>query len=227
MQGGSLERVVRAVGLITQAGNGRRPVGIERMMRIYFLQQCSSLSDPAVEEALYRSPLMQFSARSSRYGLCHEHVCNSVICWKSNVSAGADSGTVTVHLESRASRSRPAPSSMRRSFTRQLTKNATQRDPEMHQTKKGKQWYFGMKAHVAWTQVEDHPLGGGGRLPTFQPRKLPKIRQLLALLHRCDFSYLCRSFPRFCISMTVYDEAVEFAPWRCRFLSSQPLDLFK
>jgi IS5 family transposase len=36
-----------------KAGNGRRPVGIERMLRIYFLQQWFSLSDPAVEEALY------------------------------------------------------------------------------------------------------------------------------------------------------------------------------
>src|SRR6266496_3681248 len=58
-----------------QPGKGRRPVGVERMLRIYFLQQWFNLSDPAVEEALY------------------------------------DSG-------------------------------------EMRQTKKGKQWYFGMKAHV-------------------------------------------------------------------------------
>ena len=42
-----------------KAGKGRRPVGIERMMRIYFLQQWFSLSDPAVEEALYDSPLMR------------------------------------------------------------------------------------------------------------------------------------------------------------------------
>src|SRR6202051_1916551 len=42
-----------------KAGNGRRPVGIERMLRVYFLQQWFSLSDPAVEEALYDSPLMR------------------------------------------------------------------------------------------------------------------------------------------------------------------------
>src|SRR6266513_3372187 len=42
-----------------KAGNGRRPVGIERMLRIYFLQQWFSLSDPAAEEALYDSPLMR------------------------------------------------------------------------------------------------------------------------------------------------------------------------
>jgi hypothetical protein len=41
------------------AGNGRRPVGVERMLRVYFLEQWFSLSDPAVEEALYDSPLMR------------------------------------------------------------------------------------------------------------------------------------------------------------------------
>ena len=46
-----------------KAGNGRRPVGIERMLRIYFLQQWFSLSDPAVEEALYDSPLMRHFAQ--------------------------------------------------------------------------------------------------------------------------------------------------------------------
>jgi transposase, IS5 family len=42
-----------------KAVNGRRPVGIDRMLRIYFLQQWFNLSDPAVKEALYDSPLMR------------------------------------------------------------------------------------------------------------------------------------------------------------------------
>jgi len=42
-----------------KAGNGRPPVGVERMLRIYFLQQWFNLSDPAVEEALYDSPVMR------------------------------------------------------------------------------------------------------------------------------------------------------------------------
>src|ERR1039457_7084668 len=42
-----------------KAGNGRRPVGIERMLRVYFLQQWFSRSDPAVEEALYDYPRMR------------------------------------------------------------------------------------------------------------------------------------------------------------------------
>jgi len=40
-------------------GNGRPPVGVERMLRIYFLQQWFNLSDPAVEGALYDSPVMR------------------------------------------------------------------------------------------------------------------------------------------------------------------------
>src|ERR1035441_10636656 len=42
-----------------KAGNGRRPVGVERMLRIYFLQQWFNLSDPAVEESLYESASMR------------------------------------------------------------------------------------------------------------------------------------------------------------------------
>jgi len=53
----------RLCGLIEpfypKAGNGRPPVGVERMLRIYFLQQWFNLSDPAVEEALYDSLAMR------------------------------------------------------------------------------------------------------------------------------------------------------------------------
>jgi IS5 family transposase len=42
-----------------KAGGGRPPVGVERMLRIYFLQQWFNLSDPAVEEALYGSMVMR------------------------------------------------------------------------------------------------------------------------------------------------------------------------
>src|SRR5262249_52027416 len=42
-----------------KAGNGRPPVGLERMLRMYFLQHCFNLSDRAVEEALYDSPTMR------------------------------------------------------------------------------------------------------------------------------------------------------------------------
>src|SRR5271165_5182305 len=61
-----MERVVpwhELCGLIEphypKPGNGRRPVGVERMLRIYFLQQWFNLSDPAMEEALYDSAVMR------------------------------------------------------------------------------------------------------------------------------------------------------------------------
>ena len=136
-----------------KAGNGRRPVGIERMLRIYFLQQWFNLSDPAVEEALYDSPLMRGFAGIDlgREPVPDETtVCKFRHLLEEHELGGAMLETVNLHLESRGVRISTgtivdatiihAPSS---------TKNQRQeRDPAMHQTKKGKQWYFGMKAHV-------------------------------------------------------------------------------
>ena len=136
-----------------RAGNGRRPVGIERMLRIHFLQQWFNLSDPAVEEALYDSPLMRHFAQID---LGNEPVPDETTVCKfrhlleEHKLGGAMLEAVNLHLESRGIKITTgtivdatilhAPSS---------TKNREQkRDPEMHQTKKGKQWYFGMKAHV-------------------------------------------------------------------------------
>jgi len=136
-----------------KAGNGRRPVGIERMLRVYFLQQWFSLSDPAVEEALYDSPLMRQFAQidlGSEPVPDETTVCKFRHLLEEHNLGGAMLETVNVHLESRGLKITTgtivdatiihAPSS---------TKNREQkRDPEMHQTKKGNQWYFGMKAHV-------------------------------------------------------------------------------
>src|SRR5471030_475454 len=136
-----------------KAGNGRRPVGVERMLRVYFLQQWFSLSDPAVEEALYDSPLMR---RFAQIDLGNEPVPDETTVCKfrhlleQHSLGSAILETVNVHLQSRGIKITTgtivdatiihAPSS---------TKNREQkRDPEMHQTRKGKQWYFGMKAHV-------------------------------------------------------------------------------
>jgi len=136
-----------------KAGNGRRPVGIERMLRIYFLQQWFNLSDPAVEEALYDSPLMR---QFAQIDLGHEPVPDeTTVCKFRHLLEERNLGgemleTVNLHLQSRGIKISTgtivdatiiqAPSS---------TKNQEQkRDPEMHQVKKGNQWYFGMKAHV-------------------------------------------------------------------------------
>ena len=67
------------------AGNGRPPVGCERMLRIYFLQQWFNLSDPGVEEALYDSAVMRSFVGIN---LGNEPVqtrlryASSAICWK-------------------------------------------------------------------------------------------------------------------------------------------------
>jgi transposase, IS5 family len=154
-----MERVVpwsALCGLIEpfypKPGNGRPPVGVERMLRLYCLQQWFNLSDPAVEEALYDSLAMrQFVG----IDLGREPVPDeTTVCRFRHLLEEHDLGRqlfdeVHRHLADKGLRVATgtivdatiisAPSS---------TKNATKaRDPEMHQTKKGNQWYFGMKAH--------------------------------------------------------------------------------
>jgi transposase, IS5 family len=135
------------------AGNGRPPVGVERMLRIYFLQQWFNLSDPGVEEALYDSAVMR-----SFVGIDlgnepvpdETTVCKFRHLLEEHRLGGQMLEAVNQHLQSQGVRITTgtivdatiihAPTS---------TKNREQkRDPEMHQTKKGNQWYFGMKAHV-------------------------------------------------------------------------------
>jgi transposase, IS5 family len=134
-------------------GKGRRPKELEQMLRIYFLQQWFNLADPAVEEALYDSAtLRQFA----NIDLGAEPVPDETTVCKfrhllEEHNLGEEIlGTVNQHLQAKGIRITSgtivdatiihAPSS---------TKNRDQgRDPEMHQTRKGKQWYFGMKAHV-------------------------------------------------------------------------------
>ncbi len=134
-------------------GHGRPPVGVERMLRIYFLQHWFDLSDPAVEEALYDSLAMR---RFVGIDLGQEPVPDeTTVCRFRHLLEAHDLGRrlfdlVQRHLARNGLRIATgtivdatiigAPSS---------TKNAAKpRDPEMRQTKKGNQWYFGMKAHL-------------------------------------------------------------------------------
>ena len=134
-------------------GPGRPPVGVERMLRLHCLQQWFNLSDPAVEEALYDSRAMrQFVG----IDLGREPVPDETTICKFRPLLEAHQlgeqlfariGEYLAKQGLQVSRGTivdatiiAAPSS---------TKNRTkQRDPEMHQTKKGNQWYFGMKAHI-------------------------------------------------------------------------------
>src|SRR5213076_46442 len=134
-------------------GNGRPPVGVERMLRLYFLQHLFNLSDPAVEEALYDSSAMRHFVDID---LGREPVPDeTTVCRFRHLLEEHDLGQqlfdeVQRHLAAKGLKVATgtivdatiinAPSS---------TKNAEKaRDPEMHQTKKGNQWYFGMKAHL-------------------------------------------------------------------------------
>jgi len=136
-----------------KVSGGRPPVGVERMLRIYFLQQWFNLSDPAVEEALYDSVVMRdfVGIDLGREPVPDETtVCKFRHLLEEHQLGGQMLEAVNLHLQSRGVRITTgtivdatiihAPSS---------TKNREQqRDPEMHPTRKGKQWYFGMKAHV-------------------------------------------------------------------------------
>src|SRR2546421_3712542 len=85
-----------------QPGKGRRPVGVERMLRIYFLQQWFNLSDPAVEEALYDSAVVR---QVVGIDLGHEPVPDETTAFKirhfleEHQTGGQILGTVEPHLQ--------------------------------------------------------------------------------------------------------------------------------
>ena len=136
-----------------QEGNGRPPVGLSIMLRIYFLQHWFNLSDPGAEEALYDSPaLRRFAGVDLGRAAAPDEttILNFRHLLERHDLCGAMLDAVNHYLEDRGIRVGTgtivdatiihAPSS---------TKNATgTRDPEMHQTRKGNQWFFGMKAHI-------------------------------------------------------------------------------
>ena len=156
---GRMEKLVPWIQIIdliepfyAKAGNGRRPYPLETMLRIHCLQQWYSLSDESMEDALYETMSMQRFARLSLTSgipdrttimnfrhLLERHqlgrqIFDSINEWLSNAGVITTQGTIVDATII------DAPTS---------TKNRQkQRDPEMHSTKKGNQWYFGMKAHI-------------------------------------------------------------------------------
>jgi len=134
-------------------GPGRQPAGMSIMLHTYFLQQWFGFSDPGMEEAFYESPVLRRFAGVDlgvaaapdestilrfRHLLEEHELCGQIL------------DTVNLYLASKGIRIGTgtivdatilhAPSS---------TKNSTgKRDPQMHQTRKGQQWYFGAKAHI-------------------------------------------------------------------------------
>jgi IS5 family transposase len=134
-------------------GAGRPTVGLERMLRIYFLQQWFNLSDPAVEESLYDlASMRQFVGIDLGREAAPDEttVCKFRHLLEKHRLGKAIFAEVNAHLKSQGMKLSTgtivdasiinAPSS---------TKNKDRRrDPEMHQTKKGNEWFFGMKAHI-------------------------------------------------------------------------------
>jgi IS5 family transposase len=126
-----------------KAGNGRPPVGLERMLRMYFVQHWFNLADAACEDALLDSTALRCfvgidlgrervpdaTTLLKFRRLLEKHKLDEALFAKvGELQASVDATIIG------------APSS---------TKNADKRrDPEMHQTRKGEQWFFGMKLHI-------------------------------------------------------------------------------
>lgn len=136
-----------------KAGNGRPPIGLERILRMYFIAHWFNLADEACEDALYDIAAFRDFCRidlgregvpdaTSLLGFRHlleKHELGAAMFAKVGELLQSNglrlSGGTIVDATIIA-----APSS---------TKNAGKaRDPEMHQTKKGNQWHFGMKVHI-------------------------------------------------------------------------------
>lgn len=133
---------------------GRRPVGLERMLRIHFLQQWYALSDHAVEEALYDSAWMR---RFVGIDLGHEPAPDEMTACKFRHLLEMHGLTkqlfkaVNQHRHDHGLRlSQGTLVDATILCASSSTKNRTKaRDPDMHQIKKGDQWYFDMKAHIS------------------------------------------------------------------------------
>ena len=132
---------------------GRPPIGLERMLRIYFLQQWYALADEALEDAIYDSQAMRDfvgidlaiesvpdATTLLRFRhLLEKHALTQRIFEEINAHLAEQGLFMREGTIVDATIVAAAPS----------TKNkAKQRDPEMKQTRKGNQWYFGMKAHI-------------------------------------------------------------------------------
>jgi IS5 family transposase len=134
------------------AGRGRRPYPLQAMLRVHLMQNWFALSDPAMEEALYEiASLRTFAGLGLETIPDETTILNFRHLLEANDLAEDIFNQVNAHLTRKGLLLKRgsivdatiivAPSS---------TKNSTgERDPEMHQTKKGNQWHFGMKAHIA------------------------------------------------------------------------------
>jgi IS5 family transposase len=164
------------------AGRGRQPYPLQTMLRIHLMQNWFGLSDPAMEEALYEiTPMRTFAGLSLTEAIPDETtILNFRHLLEKNELAPEILSRVNGYLRRKGLMLKrgsivdatiiAAPSS---------TKNAEgERDPEMHQTKKGNQWYFGMKAHIG-VDVDS----GLVHTVTTTPANEPDVEEVEFLLH--------------------------------------------
>lgn len=176
----ALEQVIDPV--YPDIGNGRPPIGLSRMLRIYFMQQWFNLADEATEDALYDSESMR---RFAGIELGRDPVPDATTLLRFRHLLEEHGLTkklfkqVDRHLESNGLLLREgtivdatiidAPTS---------TKNKDKkRDPEMHQVKKGNEWFFGMKAHIGTD------LQGLAHTVVCTPANIADSKVMPALLH--------------------------------------------
>jgi IS5 family transposase len=142
--------------VLPQRGEGQTTIGLERMLRIYFLQQWYGLADEALEDALYDSQALRAFAgidlsaqgvpdATTLLGFRHLLEANNLTqALLAEVNAMLSERGVLLREGTIVDATIiAAPSS---------TKNQTKaRDPEMHQVKKGNAWHFGMRRTSVWT----------------------------------------------------------------------------
>lgn len=157
-----MERVVpwsRLVGVIEphypkSGKRGRPPIGLERMLRMYFVQQWYGLADEAVEDAIYDSQALR---NFMGIDLSRESVpdATTLMGFRHLLEAHALPQAMLVEvnamlLERGLLMSQGTLVDATLIAASSSTKNRERaRDPEMHQTKKGNTWHFGLKAHIA------------------------------------------------------------------------------
>lgn len=164
------------------AGRGRRPYPLESILRVHLMQNWFALSDPAMEEALYEIASLRTFARLSLTEAIPDEttILNFRHLLEESNLAEDILKLVNAHLARKGLLLKrgsivdatiiAAPSS---------TKNSSgERDPEMHQTKKGNQWHFGMKAHIA-VDAES----GLVHTVTTTPANEADVEQIADLLH--------------------------------------------
>ena len=132
--------------------SGRPPFALETMLRVHFMQQWFSLSDPAMEEAFFDTPLYREFAQLDAFGRLPDE--STILRFRHRLEKHklADQILATVNellvqrgLLLKAGTAVDATLIAAPSSTKNKDKA---RDPEMHSSQKGNEWHFGMKAHI-------------------------------------------------------------------------------